>query len=73
MAVKLKNGIVLLNPNDKAKRYARQMKAGVVKETGKKLTPTDMAWRAGYLAARNDSAKAFNHSMGIKKTPKRKR
>ena len=51
--------IVLLNPAEKAKRYARQMKKGKVAETGKKLSKTDLAFRAGYLEARKDSAKAF--------------
>lgn len=57
-----KNGhkIVLLNPSEKSKRFARQMKNGVIKETGKKLSPTDYAFRAGYLEARKDIAKAFN-------------
>ena len=49
-----------MNPAEKSKRYARQMKAGEIKETGKKLSNTDMAWRAGYLAARSDSAKCHN-------------
>lgn len=63
--VRTKRGkrIVLLNPSEKAKRYARQMRNGVVRETGKKLSPTDLAYRAGYLAARNDSAKAFRSNL----------
>ena len=38
--IKTKNGntIVLRNPAEKAKRFARQMKAGCVRETGEKLT-----------------------------------
>lgn len=60
--IKTKTGkkIVLLNPSEKAKRYARQMKNGKVTETGKRLSRTDLAWRAGYLQARKDSANAFN-------------
>jgi len=59
--IRTKNGksIVLLNPSEKGKRYARQMKAGKVRETGKELKPTDYAFRAGYLAAQKDSANAF--------------
>ena len=60
MAYRTKNGIILRNPAEKAKRYARQMKHGTVSETGKKLTKTDLAYRAGYLDARNDNAKAHN-------------
>lgn len=58
--------IVLRNPSEKAKRYARQMKSGVVRETGELLTKTDMAYRAGYLDARNDNAKLFNKEHGRK-------
>ena len=60
MAVKLKSGFILRNPSEKAKRYAQQMKSGVVRETNRPLTTTDMAYRAGYLAARRDNAKAYN-------------
>ena len=54
------NKVVLRNPSEKAKRYARQLKNGVVQETNKKLTPTDKAYRIGYLSARSDNAKAYN-------------
>ena len=75
MAIKLKNGIVLRNPAEKAKRYARQMKNGCVTETGQKLSATDLAFRAGYLQARRDSANAFNSNKKKKRvvrTTKRK-
>ena len=67
MAYKTKTGIILRDPAEKAKRFARQMKNGKVTETGKKLTKTDMAFRAGYLQARKDSADAFNANKGFKK------
>lgn len=51
--------IVLLNPAEKGKRFARQMKNGCVSETGEKITKDGMAFRAGYLTARNDNAKAY--------------
>ena len=51
--------IVLRNPAEKGRRYARQLKSGKVTETGKKLTKNQKSWRAGYLTARSDSAKAF--------------
>lgn len=60
--IKNKNGKVvkvLRNPSETAKRYARQMKNGKVSETGKKLTNTEMAFRAGYLQARSDNARAY--------------
>ena len=36
------------------------MKHGKVTETGKQLSRIDLAWRAGYLQARKDSANAHN-------------
>ena len=69
MSTRVQSGgrtIILRNPAEKAKRFARQMKNGCVSETGKKLTPTDMAFRAGYLEARRDSAKAYCSNKGIK-------
>lgn len=53
--------VVLLNPAEKGKRYARQLKSGFVSETGEKLTKVDRAFRRGYLTARSDNAKAFKN------------
>lgn len=67
MSVRIKTDsgktIVLLNPAEKAKRYSRQMKHGKITETGKELTKTDFAWRAGYLQARKDSANAYKSNL----------
>ena len=61
--IKRKNTkIVLRNPAEKAKRYARQLKTGRVAETGKKLSDGDRRYRGGYLDARKDNAKAFKHN-----------
>lgn len=67
--IRTKNGnkIVLRNPAEKGKRYARQLKSGKVAETGKKLGCCDKAYRAGYLAARSDSAKAYNSNKNSRK------
>lgn len=59
MAYRTANGIILRNPAEKAKRYARQMKSGVIRETGQRLTERDMAYRAGYLDHQKDCNKAF--------------
>lgn len=59
--------VVLRNPSEKAKRYARQLKSGQVQETGAKLKPTDKAFRIGYLTARSDNAKAYKHTHKPKK------
>lgn len=63
MAYKTESGIVLRTPSEKAKRYSRQLKTGVVRETGKKLTKNDKAWRVGYIACSVDSAKAHNSTI----------
>lgn len=52
--------IVYLNPSEKGKRYAEQLKTGQVKETGTFLLEKDKAFRKGYLAAQSDSADAYN-------------
>lgn len=72
MAYRTPTGIILRNPAEKAKRFSRQMKSGVVTETGKKLDCCDMAFRAGYLQARQDSANAYNSNNGIKTKKKRR-
>lgn len=51
--------IVLRTPAEKAQRYARQLRNGVVTETGKKLTDYDKGFRLGYLTARSDSARVW--------------
>ena len=74
MAVKVvnRNGktVTLLNPAEKGRKYAAEMRAGIhatndrkVKRDGngkaKRLTSKERAYRAGYLDARKDSAKAY--------------
>ena len=56
------NKIILRNPAEKGKRFARQMRNGVIAETGEVLKKDDFAYRAGYLQARNDNAKAYKHN-----------
>ena len=71
MAFKTKTGIILRNPSEKGKRYARQLKNGKVAETGKSLSKEDRAFRSGYLTARSDSAKAYCHKHKITSKGKR--
>ncbi len=59
MAYRTKSGKVLRNPAEKAVRFSRQLKNGKVTETGKRLTPSQKAFRKGYLQARRDNANAF--------------
>ena len=63
--------IVLRDPSEKGKRFARQLKNGRVTETGKKLSNTDKAFRIGYLTARSDNAKAFKCNQRKKRKPGR--
>lgn len=55
-----KNGYKLLNPEQKGRRYAKELKEGCNIYTGEKLTKTQKAWRAGQLQARKDSAACYN-------------
>lgn len=61
---------VLLNPAQKGRKYATELKHGKALTNGlqrkrnkdgsqKKLTPKQKAYRAGYLDARKDSANCF--------------
>lgn len=71
MAFKTKTGIILRNPAEKGKRYARQLKSNRVTETGKTLTKEDRAFRSGYLTARSDSAKAYCHKWQLRRKRQR--
>ena len=71
MAFKTKTGVILRNPAEIGKRYARQLKNGKIAETGKSLSDEDKAFRKGYLTARADNAKAYNHKHNIKSKVKR--
>lgn len=71
MSFVTENGSVLLNPSEKARKYAVEMrhkkaitngnKRKMDKKTGKQktLTKEQLAYRAGYLAHQKDSNKAF--------------
>jgi len=62
--------IVLLNPSEKAGRYAHQLRTGYVAETGEVLSATHRAHNVGYLKARSDNAKAYCANKGIKSKAK---
>ena len=59
---KTKNGKVftLLNPSEKGKKAAWELKHGGNYFTGEALKNTQKSYRSGYLAARSDEAKAYN-------------
>ena len=65
--------IVLLNPSEKAEKYARELKGkfkctndGKLKlsENGKgiELSDVERSYRSGYLQARQDGAKAYKYN-----------
>ena len=49
----------LLNPAQKGRKYAKDLKLGRDSVTGKPLRDTQKAHRSGYLKARADNAKAW--------------
>ena len=71
--IKTKSGvtIVLRNPAEKGKRFARQLKNGKVTETGKKLSKTDRAYRKGYLDSRKDESNCFNAQKKVVRKPRK--
>ena len=80
-----KNGRIvrLLNPAEKSKKYVHELKTGfnhtnrgkpVVDEDGPmSLTREQRSYRAGYLDARKDSAKAYNHNKKKKAEARKSR
>lgn len=85
--IKTKNGkqVILLNPAEKGKKAAAELKMGVHLTNDRQvkydaygnaipLTDTEKAWRSGLLAARQDSADCYNAQHGKKsKSKKQKR
>jgi len=77
MAVKVtrKDGkqITLLNPSEKARKYANELSTGIRKTNDGNYKPdkngdvglsnVQRAYRSGYLDARKDSAKAWKHNQ----------
>ncbi len=66
--------VTLLNPNERARKYANELKDGVHYTNNNEykfdpntgviaaLTDTQRSYRSGYLAARKDSANAYKHN-----------
>ena len=80
-----KNGkaVVLLNPAEKAKKAAAELKLGVhLTNSGEvkcdkdgyaiPLTDTQKAYRSGVLASRQDSANCYNAQHGLKSKAKKR-
>ena len=49
----------LLNPTEKASKYAVELRTGRNVYTGEFLSDTQKAHRSGYLSCRKDSAKCY--------------
>lgn len=71
--IETKNGkkIVLLNPAERSKRYARELSKGA-KHNGIPLTDTEAAFRMGVLNERKMQAKIYNKQNGLKSKAKKR-
>lgn len=68
-----KGKVVLYNPAEKGRKYATELKhkqrhSGLTGEFKEELTPTQLAFRAGYLKARSDGAKAYKAKLAKQNT-----
>ncbi len=72
--IKTKSGrkVVLLNPAERSKRYARELSNGR-KQDGSPLTETEEAFRMGILNERKTQAKIYNREHGLKGKSRKKR
>lgn len=72
--IKTKSGkkVVLLNPAERSKRYARELSKGR-KQDGSPLTGTEAAFRMGVLNERKTQAKIYNRKHGLKGKSRKKR
>lgn len=64
--------IMLLNPAQRGRKYAKDLSLGRDSVTGKPLRDTQKAHRSGYLKARSDNAKAYK-SRKAKRAASRKK
>lgn len=58
---------LFLNPDEKGRKCAVELREGCSVFTGEKLKPSQKAYRKGYLDAKKDSAKAFKSNERKKK------
>lgn len=72
--INTKNGkkVVLLNPAERSKRYARELSNGR-KQDGTPLTEAEAAFRMGVLNERKTQAKIFNRKHGLKGKSRKRR
>lgn len=72
--INTKNGkkVVLLNPAERSKRYARELSNGR-KQDGTPLTETEAAFRMGRSERTQNAAKIFNRKHGLKGKSRKRR
>lgn len=72
--IKTKSGrkVVLLNPAERSKRYARELSNGR-KQDDSPLTESEAAFRMGVLNERKTQAKIYNREHGLKGKSRKKR
>ena len=64
--------VVLLNPAERSKRYARELKSGR-KQEGTPRTESEAGFRMGDLNERKTQAKICNRGHGLKSKTKKRR
>lgn len=71
--INTKNGkkVVLLNPAERSKKYARELKSGR-KQDGTPLTGAEAGFRMGVLNERKTQAKIYNREHGLKGKSKKR-
>lgn len=64
-----KNGkkFTLLNPEERARKFAVELRTGRNVYTGEHLTDTQKAYRSGALSERKNSAKCYNANKNKKR------
>ena len=72
--INTKNGkkVVLLNPAERSKRYARELSNGR-NQDGTPLTEAEAAFSMGVLNERKTQAKIFNREHGLKGKSRKRR
>lgn len=64
--------IRLLNPSQRSRKYAKEIKDKKNADTGLKLSSVKLSYRSGYLKARSDNAKAYKANKAKRAKRKKK-
>lgn len=63
----------LLNPDQRGRKYSKELHLGQEVDTGKPLRNTQKAFRSGYLKAREDNAKAYKSNKAKRAASRKKK